>query len=133
MKKQFIKFCFVGVISTLIDIGMYTFLTRFIAVHYLIANAIAFITALINSYILNRKLTFGSTHKKVGVQFTKYITVYTIGLGLSQLLLYIFVDKFGIYDLFAKCLVIGIVLFWNFFASKFFIFDRDKKKDLQAD
>ena len=130
--RQFIKFCVVGTISTLIDIGTYTLLTRlfeFFQEHYLIANIIAFLIALINSYSLNRKFTFRNKNKKVGVQFSKYITVYTIGIGLSTGLMYVFVDIFGIYDIFAKLLTVGVVLFWNFFASKFFIFDRDEKKD----
>lgn len=133
--RQFIKFCFVGTISTLIDVGTYTLLTRalpFFREYYLIANVISFIVALINSYTLNRKFTFRNKHKKVGVQFTKYITVYTIGLGLSTLILYIFVDIIGLYDLLAKVLTVGIVLFWNFVGSKFLIFDRDEKKDHSA-
>lgn len=130
--RQFLKFCIVGTISMFVDIGLYTFFTRIFNFHYLLANFLSFIVALANSYTLNRKFTFGSTHKKVGVQFTKYLTVYVIGLGLSEIFLYIFVNKFGIYDLIAKPLVICIVLVWNFIGSKFFIFDRDAKKDFQA-
>jgi len=130
--RQFIKFCVVGTISMFVDIGLYTLCTRLFGLHYLLANLISFIVALANSYMLNRKFTFGSTHKKVGVQFTKYLTVYMVGLGLSETFLFVFINKFGIYDLIAKPLVIGIVLIWNFIGSKFFIFDRDAKKDQAA-
>ena len=133
--RQFIKFCVVGGISTVIDVGTYTVLTRtvdFFANYYLLANAISFVIALINSYTLNRKFTFKSDNKKVGVQFTKYAGVYIIGLMISEVILYVLVDKFGIYDLLAKALVIGVVLFWNFIGSKIFIFSTDSKKDLEG-
>lgn len=131
--RQFAKFCMVGVISTIIDVGTYTLLTRtidFFFRYYLLANAISFIIALINSYTLNRKFTFKNNHKKVGVQFAKYACVYIIGLGLSEIFLYVLVDKFGLYDLFAKALVIGVVLFWNFIGSKFLIFDKNVPKQI---
>jgi len=133
--RQFIKFCIVGGISTIVDVGTYTALTRtmdFFMQYYLLANAISFIIALANSYILNRRFTFKSNHKKVGMQFAKYASVYTIGLGLSEAILYTLVDRFGMHDLIAKACAIGVVLFWNFIGSKFFIFDRDSKKDLEA-
>lgn len=130
--RQFLKFCIVGTISMFVDIGLYTLCTRLFGLHYLLANLISFVVALANSYTLNRKFTFGSTHKKIGVQFTKYLMVYVIGLGLSETFLFIFINKFEIYDLIAKPLVIGIVLIWNFTGSKFFIFDRDAKKDQTA-
>ncbi|MFA6527986.1 MAG: GtrA family protein [Candidatus Gracilibacteria bacterium] len=126
--RQFIKFCVVGTISMIVDVGSYTLLTRMIQFfysHYLLANAIAFIVSLIISYVLNKKFTFQNNNKAIGVQFTKYVGVYTVGLVISEILLYILVDRIGIYDLIAKMLVIGAVLFWNFTGSKFFIFDKD--------
>jgi putative flippase GtrA len=132
--RQFVKFCIVGVTSTITDVGIYTLLTRttlFFSRHYLLANAISFIIALINSYTLNRRFTFRDNHKEVAVQFTKYAGVYIIGLGLSEAILYILVDHFGVYDLMAKGVAIAIVLFWNFIGSKFFIFKSNVHREIQ--
>ncbi|MBU1019228.1 MAG: GtrA family protein [Patescibacteria group bacterium] len=125
--RQFIKFCVVGTISMVVNITTYTICTRYFLIYYVASDVIAYIIALINSYALNRKFTFRSKNKQIGAQFTKYTTVYLVGMGLSAGLLYIFVSKFGLYDMIAKFIVIGIVLIWNFFATKFLIFDRDEK------
>ncbi len=130
--KQFIKFCMVGVVSTAIDVGMFALLTKVAGVHYLISNVISFLTSLVNSYALNRKFTFRNKHKKIGRQFSKYLTVYTIGLGLSEIILFALVEKFDLEEIQAKLAAVGVVLFWNYFASKIFIFDRDARKDSQA-
>jgi len=125
--RQFIKFCIVGTVSSIINIATYMFLTRFLGVYYIAADVLAYLISLINSYYLNRNFTFRSNHQKIGVQFAKYIIVYTVGMISSAGLLYVFVNEFGIYDLFAKFLVIGVVMIWNFVASKILIFDRDEK------
>ena len=127
--KQFIKFCAVGTVSLVVNMAAYTLFTRIFGVHYVTADVMAYITAIINSYALNRSFTFKSKHKKVTAQFGKYIGVYLVGMTLSATLLYIFVNKLGIYDLFAKILIVGIVMIWNFSGSKFLIFDRDERKD----
>lgn len=130
--RQFIKFCIVGTASSVINVTIYIFLTRFFGIYYVAADVCAYLIALINSYYLNRNFTFRSSHKKVGVQFLKYITVYTIGMVSSAWLLYVFVNDFGIYDLYAKILVIGIITMWNFVGSKFLIFDRDAHHDKKS-
>lgn len=127
--RQFIKFCIVGTISLVVNMVVYGICTRFFLIYYLASDVIAYLVALVNSYILNRRFTFRNNHKKVGVQFAKYTIVYTVGMGLSVGLLYVFVDKFGVYDLLAKIIVIGIVTIWNFIGSKFLIFDRDERRD----
>lgn len=124
----------VGVTSTIVDVGVYTLLTRttdFFFRYYLLANAISFVTALINSYTLNRQFTFRDNHRKVAVQFTKYAGVYIVGLGLSEAILYTLVDYFEVYDLTAKGVAIAIVLFWNFIGSKFFIFKTNVHGEIQ--
>ncbi len=127
--KQFIKFCMVGMVSLAVNMAAYTLFTRFFAIYYIVSDVLAYITALINSYLLNRSFTFRNKHKRIGIQFIKYIAVYMVGMIASATLLYIFVDKLGLYDLFAKLLVIGIVMIWHFTAIKFLIFDRDEKQD----
>ncbi|OIP80602.1 hypothetical protein AUK45_03380 [Candidatus Peregrinibacteria bacterium CG2_30_44_17] len=131
--KQFIKFGMVGMVSLVVNMVAYTLFTRVFAVYYVAADVLAYIVAIINSYALNRTFTFKSTHKKVAVQFTKYLTVYLVGMTLSATLLYIFVHYFAIYDLLAKILIVGIVMIWNFLASKFLIFDRDEGQDQHAE
>jgi len=130
--RQFIKFCIVGAASSIINIATYILLTRFLGLYYIAADVLAYLISLINSYYLNRNFTFRNNHKKIGIQLAKYIIVYTVGMISSAGLLYVFVNELGIHDLFAKFLVIGVVMIWNFIGSKFLIFDRDEQKDAKS-
>lgn len=63
MKKllvQIIKFGFVGVISTIVDYGIFVFSTKIIGVNYLTANCFSFFISLLVNYILNIKYVFKS-------------------------------------------------------------------------
>lgn len=131
--RQFVKFCIVGTISLFVNMLAYAILTRFAHLYYLVADISAYTIALIGSYAMNKTFTFKNKQKKIAAQFTKYAGVYLIGMVLSASLLYVFVNNLGLYDLSAKILIIGIITIWNFFGSKFLIFDRDEKKAPQAD
>ncbi len=123
--KQFIKFCIIGTSNTILDFGIYLALTRtiiFFREHFLFANAISFSIAVTWSYALNRKWTFRNTHNAVARQFMLFLVINVVALTLNQLLLYSFVTYAGLYDVLAKALAVGIILFWNFFANRAWTF-----------
>lgn len=128
--KQFVKFCVVGVISTVIDFGIYLSLTRSFEwwrEHFLMANACAFIVAVSWSFIANKSWTFRDKTRDIYAQYPKFILVYLIGLIGNQFILYTLVSIFEIYDVIAKAIAVAVILFWNFIANKIWTF---KKKAL---
>lgn len=120
--RQFIKFCLVGVLNTAIDTLTYIFFTRILGVYYLLANIFAFVTSSTNSYYLNRIFTFQSIHDKKKLEYGKFMTILLLGLGITEIILYLFVSTFGLNDIIGKLAGVVVVLFWNFFGSKFFVF-----------
>lgn len=124
--RQFIKFCFVGLANTAIDMLAYLFFTRILGVYYLIANILAFMISSTNSYFLNRTFTFKSKHDKKALEYSKFMSVLLFGLVLAETVLFISVRFFETGDVVGKVIAICTVLFWNFFGSKFFVF-RVKK------
>ncbi len=125
--RQFIKFCIVGVINTAIDTLTYYFFTRFLNVFYLTANVFAFIISTANSYYLNRNFTFQSVHEKKKLEYGKFIGIQLVGLAITEVILYLFVTYFGQeHDIIGKLSAVVVVLFWNFFGSKFFVFKIKK-------
>ncbi len=126
---QFVKFGIIGVLNTLIDFSVYTFLTRLIPFfgHYIyVAATISFLCGALFSYFANRTWTFTQKSRpefREAVKF--YISVGTAYL-LTIILLYIFVNIFNFYDLYAKIIVTFIILFWNFFMNKFWVFKPKK-------
>lgn len=126
--KQFIKFCTVGLINTLIDIVAYYIFTRVFGIFYLIANILAFLASSTNSYFLNRFFTFQSNHHSKKIEYTKFMSVLVSGLILAEIILFTAVNIFHFNDLIGKGIAIAIVLFWNFFGSKILVFTIRKEK-----
>lgn len=127
--RQFIKFCVVGVLNTGIDFLAYLFFTRIVGVFYLLANIFAFMVSSTNSYFLNRIFTFQSNHNKKRLEYGKFMSVLIFGLALAEIVLFLCVNFFGTNDIYGKAFAIGVVLFWNFFGSKFFVFNRAMSED----
>lgn len=120
--RQFAKFAIVGAIGTCVDVGTLVILKEIVGLNVYVANFFSFSLAVVNNYTLNSLWTFADQEKEHRRQIVQFIAVSVIGLGLSEILLYFFHDMLGLYYLLAKCLGVLIVLFWNFFANRFWTF-----------
>ena len=54
-------------------------------------------------------------------ELTVFIGLSVIGLGLNQLLMWLFVDKLHIYYMLSKIIATAIVMVYNFITRKLFI------------
>lgn len=124
---QAIRFMFVGVINTGVDIAVYYVLTRhtmFFPDHILATRVVSFLSGSICSFILNRLWTFQKRDRVQGTEVVKfYITVgmsLLIGLASMQL----FIKVFHFYDLIALGISIIFTFVWNFTISKFWVFRK---------
>ena len=90
---------------------------------YIMANALAFVIAVTNSYFLNQIWTFkNQQEKKSYLKYFKFILANSFTLILVQVTLFVLVNYFSVFDLFSKILVILISVVSNFLLSKFVIF-----------
>lgn len=123
----FIKYSFVWVLSTLVDIFSLYILVDVFWFYLYPSIIISFLCAVINGFVLNKIWTFSDTSKKYKTQFAKFFMVSIIWLTLTLFFMYVLVDICNIYYLFAKAITSCIVLFWNYFWNKVWTF---KKKDI---
>ena len=90
---QLWRFGIVGVVCTLIDFGVLTFLKEVLGVHYLAANAVSFTVSVIANYILSMRYVF---HGKKNVsrvrEFLIFVVLSALGLLLNQLIMWGTVD-----------------------------------------
>ncbi len=120
--QQIIKFGFVGGTAFLIDAGVLFILTEFFHIHYLISGAISFTASVIYNYILSVRWVFDArTDVNKAQELTVFIGLSVIGLGLNQVLMWIFVDKLNIYYMLSKIIATAIVMVYNFITRKLFI------------
>ena len=119
--QQILKFGVVGGTAFLIDYGIFTILSQFLSVHYLIASVISFSVSVIYNYILSIKWVFDVTKKQTSKEFIIFIILSVIGLGLNSLILYVCVDLIHIHELIGKIIATAIVMVYNFITRKMFI------------
>lgn len=121
---QMFRYTFVGGVAFLIDFGSLFILTDFCGVYYLVSAAISFILGLIANYSLSiswvfNKRTLGNKKLEFGV----FALIGIVGLGLNEILIWVLTEDLQLYYLISKMVAAILILFWNFFARKFTLFN----------
>lgn len=124
--KQFIMFCMVGVINTLVTYIIYMFLFK-LGVNYEIANAIGDIAGGINSYIWNRFWVFKDSNTKTIESAPKFVITFLIYMFASWILMRLCVQTIGIKEEWAKLVVLPITTVLNYVMNKIWTFSKKKK------
>lgn len=124
---QLVKFVISGVVSAIIEIGLYIALVDGAQLDYLKANILVFIVVCPVNFLLNKYWVFDRGALNSYVQIVSFVLLALLNLGLNQFFLWSFVEYFFINDKIAKVLAIGICVLLNFIIKKYFIFE--KKKD----
>ena len=120
---KFLKFGLVGFSGVFVDFGI-TYLTKEkLHVPKYLANAIGFTTAATTNYFLNRIWTFESTNPEIGWEYTQFLTISLIGLGINTLILWLLVSRFKMNFYVAKIFAIAVVTIWNFLANNYITFN----------
>lgn len=107
------------------QISLLYIFTDIVKIWYIYSSIIAFISAIIVSFLLQKFWTFkdGST-KKIHHQAIKYLVTAISGLIANTALLYLFVDLLGLWYIFAQIVIGGLIMVFNFLMYKFFVFKK---------
>ncbi|MFH1320909.1 MAG: GtrA family protein [Bacteroidota bacterium] len=119
---KLLKFCIVGFSGLIIDFGITYYLKEKIRIQKYIANAIGFTVAASSNYFLNRIWTFHSTNPRIFTEYSTFIIISLIGLGINSLILWVLVSKFKQHFYLSKLIAIIITTFWNFIANLLYTF-----------
>ena len=130
--KQFLSYFGVGGVSALVEWAVFSLLEYLLDMPYLLATILAFIFSTTTNWFLGRTFTFKESaykDKKAKEIFLVFL-VSAIGLGFNLLLMYLFVDVFGmntnLLKTIAKILSTGIVFIWNFLSRKLWIYKENE-------
>lgn len=123
--RQIIKYLVAGGTSTSIDILVFTALTYWVGLWYIISSISSFIIAFGVSFLLQKFWTFRDKNTdNIARQTYLYFIVAIANLGISTLLIYIFVDYIHIHKFVSKVIANIIIAAESFFVYRHFIFAK---------
>ncbi|MDR1226689.1 MAG: GtrA family protein [Prevotellaceae bacterium] len=122
MLLQLIKFCVVGGSGVFVDFGATYLCKEVLRLNKYLSNSAGFMLAATSNYVLNRWWTFESDNPDISSEYLKFVGIAIVGLGLSNLVIYVLAERFRLNFYLSKLFAIGMVTLWNFFMNYFFTF-----------
>ena len=86
LKITFVKFAFVGVLSTIINFVVYYFNIILLNTSVTLGAFIGYLAGLLCSFVLGKNWVFLKHELSMSSTFLKFVGVYSIGLGLHTIL-----------------------------------------------
>ncbi len=119
---KFIKFGVVGGSGVIVDFFFTWLFKEVFRIQKYVSNAIGFSIAASINWFLNRIWTFESHNPDLLLEYSQFIVVSMVGLGINSLVLWILTDKFKFNFYISKLGAIAITTVWNFFANYLYTF-----------
>ncbi len=114
---KFIKFALVGSTGLIIDFGTTYLLKEKIKINKFIANGVGFSLAASSNYLWNRLWTFHSHNPEIFFEYTSFILIALIGLGINTTVLWILTRSSKRNFYLAKAFATLVTVIWNFSAN----------------
>ena len=124
-KKEVISYLIFGILTTLVNIVVYTFCKDVLQIQYLISNAIAWIVSVLFAYFTNRKYVFESHNSLIINELVKFIGARVSTGIMDMLLMWLFVDVLSMQSMISKIIVNVVVVILNYVFSKLFVFQEE--------
>ena len=125
--KEVIFYGIFGILTTVVNIGLFYILNSIFKLEENLSNNIAILAAVLFAYFTNRKLVFNSkanTFKEKFLEFCKFILGRLFTMILESGGFFVLCNLFKIQELISKASITVIVVILNFFISKFFAFKK---------
>jgi putative flippase GtrA len=117
---EFIKFTFVGVLNTGVDVAIF-FLLTWLGIQYVAAQIVSYSCGAANSYLLNKFWTFRACGLSYS-EIVRFVVVNLASLGISVAVLSLLHDRAGFGLAAAKGIATVCALMANFLGNKLWVF-----------
>ncbi|MDC7767376.1 GtrA family protein [Priestia megaterium] len=125
INKELFLYLFFGVLTTFINILIYTVLTKIFLFHYQTSTVLAWVISVLFAFITNKKYVFSSKSYTLSAVFREgllFIIYRILSLGIDLLIMFIAIQILNMDDLVAKVIANILVIVVNYMVSKFHIF-----------
>jgi len=122
--KRPIKYLIAGGTAAVVDLSLLYFFTSFLGIWYLFSACLAFAGAFFVSFFLQKFWTFRDNDKeRMYKQMTVYLFVALTNLIINAVFMFILVDGFKIWYMFAQLMASGLIAVESYLVYKTFIFN----------
>lgn len=123
--RNLILYGIIGSCTATLDFLIFTGLTQWSPIHYILANVISCSTGIMCSFLLNRKYNFKVTDHTMR-RMVIFFFVGVFGMFLSSVILHFCIDDMHWDELISKLASIVIVVIIQFFLNKYISFREDR-------
>lgn len=123
--KEPILYMVWGAATTAVNYGAYFLCTRLAQIHYVAANALAWLAAVLFAFCSNKYFVFASKSwaPRIAIpEFLKFTGARLFSGALETGILWLCVEQYHFPDGLTKLLAGVLVIIFNYVCSKFFIF-----------
>ena len=124
LKKHLTLYIIFGILTTLVNIAVYLFMTKICGVNYLISNVIAWVLSVLFAYVTNRKWVFESRSNDILREITLFFSGRLFSGVVDTLLMFLFIDVLFVDDFISKLIIQVIVVILNYVISKVIVFKK---------
>ena len=128
LKKELTNYIIFGILTTIINIAIYLFLTSLFHINYIISNIIAWVLSVIFAYVTNRKLVFESENNNIFKERFLFYSSRILTVIIDTALMILFIDILSFENTFSKIVVAIIVIILNYLLSKILVFNNNINK-----
>lgn len=123
--KEVLAYVFWGVMTTLVNLGLFFLLDTVLSIPYLVANAVAIVGSILFAYVVNKLFVFESktaSWQENIREFLSFIGFRLLSGLVDMLIMWLLVDFLTLDTNLAKLATQFIIVVLNYIFSKFFIF-----------
>ncbi len=127
--RQFILFCGVGAINTIIGLAIILLLSEVFHVHYILANISGYGVGLTIGFFLHKNITFKGTSNRARsrAEFLSFAGIFAVAYLVQLGVLILMVQWLGIPQMAAQILAIGIYTVLNYLGNRMITFRSSMK------
>ena len=119
--RNLILYGIIGCFTSALDFFVFTVLTKYVGLYYLLSNCISVLVGITTSFCLNRTYNF-KVKDKAFRRFSSFLIVGLCGLAFSNVILWVGIDKMQGNSSLIKLLSIMLVVFFQFLLNKYVTF-----------
>jgi putative flippase GtrA len=121
---QLLRFGVVGLSGYAVNLGVYAFFAQVLGTPYLLAASAAFLVAVSNNFLWNRRFTFKVRHGRRRHQAARFLIVSLVAFAASLAVLAALVELAGVDKIAAQAIAVIAGLPLNFLGQRLWSFRR---------